>query len=240
MSATYNLSRHTIIVESTKRIPVYLSRPTVPDKKPGLILLHEWWGLNQHIKDIADRFASLGYVIAAPSLYAGTVANDVEEARKLSASITKQLSAQMIQAVFDYMEMSEFVNHRRIGIVGYCFGGTHAFNYACESTDRISAAAIFYASKLQDETRLAKITAPSIIIYGDNDQTVNIEQVRELEATLKKLKKNAQVIIYPDAPHAFCNDTNPQRYRPEAAKDAWEKTVAFFEANLNSPPKRKT
>lgn len=229
-------SMHGSIVSFGKdgRLSGYLSRPVNASKSsPGVIIIHEWWGLAPHIKDVADRYAAEGYVAFAPDLYGGKVATTPDFAMKLSASVTTQASAEIISEALDYLTKSNLSAPNKIGITGFCFGGTHSFNFACVAEKRIAAAAPYYATRLPSEDQLAKIAAPLLIIYGEEDRSINPDQARKLEATLKRLGKNVQPLLYPGCPHAFFNDQNRQSYRPEAARDAWQKTLAFFKANLS-------
>jgi carboxymethylenebutenolidase len=206
-----------------KKLAAYLSRPETAEKRPCVIVIHEWWGLVPHIKDVADRYASQGYVTIAPDLYGGAVTTNREEAAKLSSSVSQQSSTLMIKETLQYLERSNFAKSNRIGITGFCFGGTHSFHFACTS-DKIEAGVIYYATRIPSEELLSKASAPLLIIYGDQDHSVKPEQARQLESTLKRLGKQAELLMYPGCPHAFFNDENPQSYRREAAKDALEKS----------------
>ncbi|MHB2035535.1 MAG: dienelactone hydrolase family protein [Nitrososphaerales archaeon] len=231
---TYYLTKHTVSAESDgRKVQIYLSRPTVPDKRPVIIVVHEWWGLNDNIRSIADRYASLGYVALAPDLFGGVIPKDRVEAAKQAENVSLDFSAKIIKSVLDYATMRDFTNPSKIGMHGFCFGGTHAFNFICESK-KIAAATIFYASVLPKPERLSNITSPLLIVYGDKDNAIKIDRVRELESTLKKLKKNTQFEIYAGAGHAFCNEANPN-YNKEAAADAWEKTIKFFGTYMPVP-----
>ncbi|MCL5067539.1 MAG: dienelactone hydrolase family protein [Thaumarchaeota archaeon] len=215
------------------RLSGYLSLPTSASKSsPAVIIIHEWWGLAPHIKDVADRYAAEGYVALAPDLYGGEVATTPDLAMKLSSSVTTQASAEIIGESLDYLKNSNLAAPDKVGITGFCFGGTHSFNFACVAGKRIAAAAPYYATRLPSEDLLTKIAAPLLIIYGEEDRSIRPDQARKLEANLKQLGKNVQLLLYPGCPHAFFNDQSPQSYRPEAAKDAWQKTLAFFKANL--------
>ncbi len=217
-----------------KQIPAYLSYQTDSSmtKRPGIIIIHEWWGLVPHIKDVAERYARKGYVALAPDLFNGVSATNSDKAMELSSSVSVDASAKTIKSALDHLRDSGLVGENRIGITGFCFGGTHAFNFVCESKD-IAAGAIYYASRLPSNEKLRQITAPLLIIYGDQDRSVKPEQALELEEKLKKMGKDARLLSYPGCPHAFFNDQAPQTYRPEAARDAWEKTLAFFRAHLS-------
>jgi len=225
-----SLQGNMIMIDSPDgKFPAYVNKSSdVSNKTPGVIIIHEWWGLVPHVKGVADRYASQGYVAIAPDLYAGVTPSNPDDARKLSMSVATQNSKKMIDSTAIYLKALDL---SRVGITGFCFGGTHAFNYVCESKD-VSAGVIYYATRLPDDEQLAKISVPLLIIYGDQDQAVKPDQARKLEQTLKILGKDAQLLLYKGAPHAFANEDNRQAYRPEAAKDAWEKTLQFFNAQL--------
>ena len=225
----------TITIEDSKKdgtLTGYLSRPSSSEKRPGMIIIHEWWGLVPDIKNVADRYASQGYVALAPDLYGGRIANDTENARKLSSSVSTDASSMMIDKFVEYLRKDQTVSHDKIGITGFCFGGTHSFHFVCVSR-KIAAGAIYYASRLPTENLLERITSPLLLIYGDQDHSINPEQARGLESTLKRMGKQSELLIYPDCPHAFFNEHNMQNHRPDAARDAWNKTLAFFETHLH-------
>ncbi len=231
---TYYLTKHTVSAESDGRtVQIYLSRPTVKDKRPVIILVHEWWGLNDNIRSIADSYASLGYVALAPDLFGGVIPKDRVEAAKQAENVSPDISAKILKSVLDSATMRDVTNPSKIGRHGFCCGGTHAFNFICESK-KIAAAAIFYASVLPKPEKLSNITAPLLIVYGDKDNAIKIDRVRELELTLKKLKKSVQFEIYAGAGHAFCNESN-LNYNKDAATDAWEKTIRFFVTYMPVP-----
>ncbi|MBI4258644.1 MAG: dienelactone hydrolase family protein [Thaumarchaeota archaeon] len=227
------ISESITIGDNGGKFAAYLSRPSTEGRHPAVIVIHEWWGLVPHVKDIADRYASQGYVALAPDLFNGAIAHSREEASKLSSSLDTQTSSRITGNTLNHLKNHPSVRSDRIGITGFCFGGTHSFHFTCVS-NQITAGAIYYATKLPTEDLLAKITAPLLVIYGDQDGSVKPDQARQLESTLKRLGKQAQLLMYPNAPHAFFNDQNPQAYRPEAAKDAWEKTMAFFGKHLKA------
>src|SRR5579862_8820948 len=212
------LQGNMIMIDSPDgKFPAYVNKPSDhSNKTPGVIIIHEWWGLVPHVKGIADKYAALGYVAIAPDLYGGASASNPDDARKLSMSVTPQNSKKMIDSTTIYLEALDL---SRIGITGYCFGGTHAFSYVCESKT-IAAGVIYYAGRLPSDEQLANISAPLLIIYGDQDHSVTPDQARQLELTLKTLGKDVQLLLYKGAPHAFANETNKQAYRPEAANDS--------------------
>ena len=218
-----------VIDSQEAKLPVYVSKPTeTKSGMPGVIIIHDWWGLGNYVRETADQFASSGYVAIAPDLYSGKYAKDPDEARELSSAIDPAVAKKLLDITDVYLRALDV---SRVGITGFCFGGTLAFQYLCDSRE-IKAAVIFYASNLPSDDRLKEITAPLLIIYGDKDRSVPLERVQQLEQTLKTLGKDARLLIYPDAPHAFFNNDSKQNYRSDAAKDAWEKTVEFFNERL--------
>ena len=215
-----------------QKIQGYLSEPAAGSgsgKSPAVIVIHEWWGLVQHIKNIADRYASQGYLALAPDLYRGETATTSEEAMGLATGVSPQASASIIEDAVLYLK-EKGVEGRGIGITGFCFGGTHSFNFVCESHD-VAAGAIYYATRLPSDEKLEKISVPLLLVYGDQDRNVNPQQARELEGKLKRMGKRAELLEYRGCAHAFFNDESPS-YKPDAARDAWDKTLRFFGQNL--------
>ena len=212
------------------KLPAYISKPSASGgkKSPGIVLIHDWMGLGNFTKIVADRYASLGYTTIAPDLYLGSLPKNPDEAKKLSSGVNRQLSKRLLDGTTVYLRALDIA---KIGITGYCFGGTQAFDQVCDSAD-ISAAIIYYATKIPEEDLLSKISAPLLIIYGDQDQHVSSREATQLEQALRTMGKEVKLLLYPGAPHAFFNEENKQNYRAEAAKDAWEKTVEFFNVRL--------
>jgi carboxymethylenebutenolidase len=211
------------------KLPAYLSKPQDSGgRKASIIIVHDWMGLGNFTKVVADRYASLGYVALAPDLYLGSAPKDQDEARKLSSSVTPQISKKLLDATVVYLRALDIP---KIGITGFCFGGSQAFNQACQSPD-LTAGVIFYATRIPDDDRLRNISAPLLMIYGDQDQNLSAQEARQLEQKLKTMGKDAKLLLYPGAPHAFFNEENKQNFRAEAAKDSWEKTVEFFNSQL--------
>ena len=121
----YYLTKHTVSTESGgNKVLIYLSRPTIPDKRPVIIIVHEWWGLNDNIRSIADRYANLGYVALAPDLFGGVLPKDRVEAAKMAENVSPDVSAKILKSVLDYVTIREFANPFKIGMHGFCFGGT--------------------------------------------------------------------------------------------------------------------
>src|SRR5579872_1581067 len=215
-----------VVIDSLEaKLPAYVSKLTESKSgTPGLILIHDWWWLGNYVRETADRFASSGFVAIAPDLYVGKYAKNTDEAKELSSAVTPAVAKNFLDSTDVYLRALDV---SRVGITGFCLGGTIAFQYVCESTE-IKAGVFFYATNLPSDEDLKNITSPLLIIYGDQDHSVNPERANQLEQTLKSLNKDAKLLTYAGAPHAFFNPENEKNYRPDAAKDAWEKTLEFF------------
>lgn len=193
----------------------------------AVILIHEWWGINNHIRDLAGRYAKAGYLCVAPDLYRGRVAADTEEASALMQALEIEDGMETIrQAMAAGQETYQI---RRFAITGYCMGGTFALRAACEILE-LKAAAPFYGD-IPEESVLAKLRAPTLFIAGARDAWINPEKVTGLKEIAAKYNLPVEVVSY-DADHAFFNDTRPAVYNPEAAADAWRRVRAHFGKHL--------
>lgn len=206
----------------------YLAQPDAAGSFPGVIMIHELWGVNENIKDMAEKLASHGYVVLAVDLYDGQVALTLDEARELRASFEQQYWNDNMNAAVVYLE--ENFTPQMIGSIGWCFGGGQSLNLALNN-DGIDATVIYYGQLVTDKETLSKINWPVLGIFAALDQGITPEQVNEFESSLDELEIKNEIHIYPNVNHAFANPSG-DRYAPDAAKDAWEKTLTFFEANL--------
>jgi carboxymethylenebutenolidase len=207
----------------------YLVNLAAPTREAAVLVIQEWWGLNEHIKEVADRFAAEGYVALAPDLYNGEATTEPDEARKLAMGLDlPQAVKQMVGAV-NYLTGVPQV--RRIGVVGFCMGGALALQLAA-STPRVAAVVSFYGSRLPDESDLRQISDPLLLIYGDQDQGIPPAKVAEHRAALERHGIDHEIVVYEGAGHAFFNDSRPQAFHAEAAADAWQRTLRFFDRHL--------
>jgi len=206
----------------------YVDRPE-HDTNPGVILIQEWWGINQHIRDLASRYADEGYNCVAPDLFRGRVAQNKEEASALMNALRIEDGIETIRKAMDAAE--ETYGIKQFAINGYCMGGTFALRAACEIPE-LKAAAPFYGD-IPEENVLKKLTVPTLFIAGKRDAWINQEKVNGLKETALKFKLPVEVVSY-DADHAFFNDTRPEVYNPQAAKDAWRKVLEHFGKYLGS------
>ncbi|MBI3783462.1 MAG: dienelactone hydrolase family protein [Deltaproteobacteria bacterium] len=219
----------------TCSIRAFEARPSGAGPHPAVIVIQEWWGLNDHIKDVATRFAREGYVAVAPDLYSrlgNKVATNPDDAGKLMTSLDKPDGVADLQAVVAHLNKAPGIKADRIGVTGFCMGGSYTTLLACSGAD-VKAAVAFYG-EIPDEATLAKLNCPLLYIYGSEDFWIQRNDVDRLAATLKTLSKPGEVKIYDGAPHAFFNDTRRDVYRPKEAADAWQRTLALFAKQLKT------
>ena len=206
----------------------YLARPLSEESFPGVIMIHEWWGLNDNIKEMAEKLASHGYVVLAVDLYDGQVATTSEEARKLMMSFDKNNGIQNMNSAISYLD--ENYSPPKIGSIGWCFGGGQSLNLALNNND-MDATVIYYGSLVTDTETLSAINWPVLGIFAELDKGITIDTVHDFENSLNQLGIKNEVVIYPGVDHAFANPSG-DRYAPEASQDAWQKTLEFLNANL--------
>lgn len=209
--------------------PGYLAQPTEGGPYPGIVCIQEWWGLVGHIKDVANRLAREGFVVLAPDLYHGEEADEPDEARKLAMRLDRNRAVAEIAAAAVYLKGLDKVIPKKIGTVGWCMGGGLSLSTAAYSGD-IGAAVCFYGSPLSaDDT--AKVGAPVLGLFAEEDHGISVQGVREFELELRRNNIEHEVHIYPGTHHAFFNDEYPV-YNAAASADAWQKTLGWFRAHL--------
>ena len=200
-----------------------------PEKETtaAVVLIHEWWGINDHVRDIAGRYASEGFLCIAPDLYRGKTTKDAQEAAKLMHELDTVDGMETIkQAV---MEAKRTYKVPKIGITGFCMGGTFALRGACE-IEELAAAAPFYGD-IPEEKVLAKLKVPTIFFAGKRDAWISPQKVSVLKEAAHNYSLPLEVVSY-DADHAFFNDTRPDVYNATAAADAWQRVLKFFQEHL--------
>lgn len=212
--------------------PGYLARPESASPAPGVVVIQEWWGLNDHIKSIAERFAKEGFVALAPDLYHGQVAVEPDEARKLAMELEYPQAIKDIQGAINYLRDQPGVQPKNIGVIGFCMGGRLTGLMAING-QHVGAAIAFYGVRdaLTDED-VQRITVPLLGVYGEEDASIPLDVVRANDAKLRTAGKIVETVIYPGAPHAFFNDERPSQYRPDAAEDAWGRALAWLRKYL--------
>lgn len=204
----------------------YVARPNDP-ASAGVILVQEYWGINEHIRDLASRFAGEGYLCVAPDLYRGRLAANKDEAAAMMQALPIEDGMETIRkAIGAAMETYQIEN---FAIIGFCMGGTFALRAACDMPE-LKAAAPFYGD-IPEQDVLKKLRVPTLFIAGERDAWINPQKVNGLKEVAKKYDLPVEAVSY-DADHAFFNDTRPQVYDPEAAADAWRRVLAHFEKHL--------
>jgi len=210
----------------------YFSAPAdMFEPLPAVIMIHEWWGLNDNIRAMADRLAGEGYIVFAVDLFNGQVANSPGEARVLMMQAVEnpEASNQNIRAAFQFV--SETAGAPRIGAIGWCFGGGWSLNTARLFPEELDASVIYYGQVTDDEEALRPIGAPILGLFAAEDTGIKVESVKAFEAALQRLRKNHEVHIYPGVGHAFANPTGTN-YNAVAAEDAWRRTLDFLKLHL--------
>lgn len=210
----------------------YLARPEKgAGPYPGIIVIHEWWGLNDNIRAMTRELAGEGYAALAVDLYGGRSATTPEEARTLMTAALDRRAANDENLRQAYAFLHDHEKAPRVGVVGWCFGGGYSLQAAILLPGKIDACVIYYGHLETAEDALRHITAPILGLFGGEDQGIPVESVHAFAAAMTKLGKRPEIHIYPGASHAFANPSGT-RYEPKAAKDAWQRTLAFFAAHL--------
>jgi carboxymethylenebutenolidase len=208
----------------------YLARPA-SGGGPGVIVLQEWWGLVPHIEDIADRFAAEGFVALAPDLYHGEKATGPDQAGKLMMALDIERAEKDLAGAIDYLQGQPGVTGRGVGTVGFCMGGALSL-FAASKNPEVAACVVFYGGHPKVQPDLPALKAPVLGIWAGKDGFVTPQVVSQLDQQLTALGKPHEFHTYPNADHAFFNDTRPEVYDPQAAQDAWRRTLEFFRREL--------
>lgn len=214
--------------------PGYLARPAADGSYPAVIMIHEWWGLNDNIRHMADILAGHGYVVFAVDLYDGEVATNASRAAELSGAVRanpKVAVEKMSRAVTGLRAMP--YSTEQVASLGWCFGGGQSLRLSLSDAE-LNATVIYYGSLVTDAETLQRIDGPVLGIFGSEDRVVPVEDVRAFEAALSDLGVAHEIHVYEGAPHAFANPSG-ERFHPEATQDAWTKTLGFLGEHLQSP-----
>jgi carboxymethylenebutenolidase len=207
----------------------YLAKPQKPG--PGVVVIQEWWGLVPHIEKIADRLSGAGFTALAPDLYHGQQTKSPDDAGKLMMSMRIDQAERDLAGAIDYLASLPEVKPKKVGTVGFCMGGALSL-FAASKNPEVAACVVFYGGHPNVKPDLRALKAPVLGLYAGKDNFVTPEVVRDLDKQLTELGKAHEFHTYPNAQHAFFNDTRPEVHDPAAAKDAWDKTIAFFRREL--------
>jgi carboxymethylenebutenolidase len=213
--------------------PGYLARPDDDSTYPAVVMIHEWWGLNENIERMAEILAGHEYVVFAVDLYDGEVATDSERASELSGMVREnpdEAVATMSSAVEGLRGRSDVTG--RVASLGWCFGGGQSLQLSLSDAD-LDATVIYYGTLATDQATLERIDGPVLGIFGSEDRVVPLEDVRAFDATLGEIGVEHEVYVYEGAGHAFANPSG-ESFRPDDTMDAWEKTLEFLDTSLRS------
>jgi carboxymethylenebutenolidase len=199
---------------------------------PGLIVIQEWWGLVDHIKDVADRFAGAGFVVLAPDFFDGKSAKSPDDAAKLFMALNIDRAAANLRGAGEHLLAHPAVTGRRLGVIGFCMGGQLALYAAMTLPDRVGAAVDFYGIHPKVAIDPAKLKVPVQGHFGSRDGSIPLKDVRALAKAVEAAGGHFEVHAY-DADHAFFNDTRPQVYSQAAAQLAWRRSLEFLRAHLS-------
>jgi len=209
----------------------YLALPGSPGRHPAIIVIHEWWGLNDWVKEQAQRFRDQGYVALAVDLYRGKSAADPAQAHELMRGMPHDRALRDLKAAFDYLASRPDVNKNKIGSVGWCMGGGYSLELA-ENEPKLAACAVNYGAMPTDPALIQKIQAPLLGNFGAEDRGIPPDAVRAFEKAMKDAGKTIDAKIYDGAGHAFENPNNKAGYRQDSAMDAWARMLGFFGRTL--------
>ena len=197
---------------------------------PAVIMIHEWWGLNEHIKNQADILAKEGYVVLAVDLYRGEVATDLNRAMELASSVRNNSASAIdnLQSAVNYVKSLKMVDGNRIASLGWCFGGDWSLQLALNSAENpLAATVIYYGRPVTDTASLSSIDWPILGIFGDQDQAIPVESVKQFASALNASGITNEIYLYEGVGHAFANPSGGN-YAPKETADAWQKTMAFL------------
>lgn len=210
----------------------YLARPEGAEGPlPGVIVIQEWWGLNDNIRAMADRIAGEGYAALAVDLYNGQVAADAQGARALMQEAMANPDTVKDNLRQAYAYLTDELSAPGVGTVGWCFGGGWSLQTALLFPDQVDATVVYYGRLVTDPEQLQTLEMPILGLFGAEDRGIPVESVRQFESALNDLGKDATIVVYDGADHAFANPSGT-RYNAEAAEDAWTKTTEFFARHL--------
>jgi len=209
----------------------YLAAPATPGKKGAVIVVHEWWGLDDWVREQADRFAKQGYVALAVDLYRGRSTHDQAEAHELMRGLPEDRALADMKAAFNYLASREDVDPQHIGVIGWCMGGGYALALTTNEP-RLAGSVINYGRLVTDPDTITKIRTEILGNFGAADRGIPPADVKAFGAELVKYGKLGDIKIYEGAGHAFMNPNNKEGYKADATEDAWRRIDSFFDRKL--------
>jgi carboxymethylenebutenolidase len=216
---------------ATETVKGYLAIPQGRGKHPGIVVIHEWWGLVPWVKQQTERLAANGYVALAVDLYHGQSTTEPSQARQLMQSLPGKRALDDLEGAFNYLASRSDVEKNKIGSIGWCMGGGWSLRLA-EHEPKLAACVVNYGELPASSAQIQAIHAPVLGNFGADDHGIPPAAVHSFARAMKSDGKEINVKIYPGAGHAFENPNNKQGYRPEAAQDAWRRTLVFLNTDL--------
>ncbi|MBL0940588.1 MAG: dienelactone hydrolase family protein [Gemmatimonadaceae bacterium] len=213
-----------------KQVRGYLTKPATYRRGPAIVMVHEWWGINDNIKSMADRYAGEGYAVLAVDLFGGQVATTSDAAMKLYQAGMSNIAAgeQNVAAAVSYLRSHGATS---VGSVGYCFGGHWSLRTGLVAGSQVNAVVMYYGAPITNPAQLARLKAPLLGLFGGKDTGIPLDSVRAMEAQIKKAGQQATIEVFANANHAFANPSG-QSYDAKVAAEAWTKSLAFFKSHL--------
>ncbi len=209
----------------------FLATPEKAGRYPGLVVIHEWWGLNDWVKDQTEKLAAQGFVALAVDLYHGQVATNPDDARKLTQGVQDDQAIADLNGAYTYLAARSDVDHDHIGAIGWSMGGAYALEFAAHQP-RLAACVVNYGTLPTDPNDIAMIFAPVLGNFGADDRGVTPDDVHAFEKSMTYMGRRANMKIYDGAGHGFENPNNTAGYRPDAAAEAWTRTIDFLNKAL--------
>jgi carboxymethylenebutenolidase len=204
------------------------------ERLPAVIMIHEWFGLNEHIKSQADLLANEGYAVLAVDLYRGEVATDSNRARELASSVRSNSASAIdnLQSAVSYLKSLEIVDDSKVASLGWCFGGDWSLQLALNSSENpLAATIVYYGRPVTDTASLSSISWPILGIFGDQDQAIPVESVKQFASALNASSITNEIYLYENVGHAFANPSG-DNYASKETADAWQKTIGFLRTHL--------
>ncbi len=220
----------------TESVPGFIAAPNDNVKKPGIVVIQEWWGLNDFVMQKTEAFARGGHVALAPDLYRGKVTTDPDTAHQLMRGLPEDRALRDLKSAVSFLRGRSDVDPKRIGVVGWCMGGGYSLSLALAEPG-LAGAVIYYGRLVTDDSAIKSLKVPLLGSFAGKDQGIPVESVREFERKAKAAGKSVDFKIYPEAGHAFASSKDPKVFRPEDAKDADARVNAFFEKVLKKGKK---
>jgi carboxymethylenebutenolidase len=227
-------SKDVSYASGTETVKGYLALPDAAGRKPAIVVIQEWWGLNDFIRGKADDFARKGYVALAVDLYRGKVATDPDTAHQLMRGLPEDRAIRDLKAAVDYLRSRDDVDTTRIGSVGWCMGGGYSLALAL-AEPKLAGSVIYYGRLVTDDAAIKGLAVPLLGNFGGQDKGIPPDSVQAFEGKAKAAGRSVDFKIYPDAGHGFASSKDPGTFRAADAKDADARTDAFFEKTLKKP-----